>query len=65
MYDQHLSEGPRSDYAEEATAGRLRMLVRMGDTARAREAAESYVRRYPGGAHAASARRVIDGAGAP
>jgi transmembrane sensor len=65
MYDQHLSDGPRGDYAEEAMAGRLRMLVRMGDTARAREAAESYVRRYPGGAHTASARRVIDGAGAP
>jgi TolA-binding protein len=65
MYDRHLSEGPRSDYAEEAAAGRIRVLVRMGDAPRAREMAESYLRRYPGGVHASSARRVIDGAAAP
>lgn len=65
MYDQRLSEGPRGDYAEEATAGRMRMLARLGDAAKARAAAESYLRRYPGGVHAASARRVLDGAAAP
>jgi hypothetical protein len=65
MYDRHLSEGLRGDYAEESMAGRMRMLVRMRDAPRAREAAESYLRRYPGGAHAASARRVLDGPGAP
>jgi hypothetical protein len=65
MYDQRLSEGPRGDYAEEATAGRMRMLARLGDTGKAREAAESYLRRYPGGVHAASARRVLEAAAAP
>jgi transmembrane sensor len=65
MYDQRLSEGARGDYAEEATAGRMRMLARLGDVGKARETAENYLRRYPGGVHAASARRVIEGAAAP
>jgi hypothetical protein len=65
MYQQHLAEAPRGDYAEEATAGRLRLLVRMGDTIAAREAAESYLRTFPGGVHEASARRVLEGAERP
>jgi tetratricopeptide (TPR) repeat protein len=65
MYEQHLAEAPRGDYAEEASAGRVRMLSRMGDTRRAREAAESYLARFPRGVHAASARRVLESTAKP
>jgi transmembrane sensor len=65
MYDRRLADGSGGDYAEEATAGRMRVLVRLGDASGAREAAERYLRQYPGGVHVSSARRVIDGAAAP
>jgi TolA-binding protein len=64
-YEQHLAEAPHGDYVEEAMAGRMRMLVGLRDTRNAREAADSYLRQFPNGVHAASARRVLENAGAP
>jgi transmembrane sensor len=65
MYEQHLAEAPRGDYAEQAQAGRLRVLVQRGEVERAREAARQYLEAHPDGVHAASARRVLAPASAP
>ena len=56
-YDTYLSEAPRGAFAAEALGRKLAALRRTRD-ARARAVAEEYLRRYPDGPHAQSAREV-------
>jgi ferric-dicitrate binding protein FerR (iron transport regulator)/TolA-binding protein len=58
-YDRYLAEKPGGSFAAEASGRRLVALVRLGRTDAAREAAESYVKRYPRGAHAKYARELL------
>jgi tetratricopeptide (TPR) repeat protein len=65
MYEQHLAEAPGGDYAEQAAAGRMRMLLRLERHGPAREAARRYLALFPEGVHAAFARRLLEGEAAP
>jgi len=55
----YLRERPKGALAREAAGRLLEVLDRSGDQAGAVAAAESYLRSYPSGPHAAFARRVL------
>jgi TolA-binding protein len=57
-FNRYLTEQPSGPLAREAAGRLLELLRQTGDTARAREAAESYLKRYPTGPHAALARSL-------
>jgi hypothetical protein len=65
MYKQNLTESPHGDYAEEAMASRMALLVRVGEPAAARVAADAYLLEFPRGTHVPIARRIIADAPAP
>ena len=65
MYGQYLAQAPGGVYAEQSTAGRMRVLAGNPKSRRAREAAEAYLRKFPGGVHAPFARRVLEGSSKP
>jgi hypothetical protein len=58
-----LSEQPGGALASIAHGRMLEAYVRLGDRGRAESTARSYLERYPGGAHADQARKVLDRAG--
>jgi len=64
MYERYLST-PQTDYREEAMAGRLRLLLGSHSTEAARQAADSYLKNFPNGVHAATARRVLESPPSP
>ncbi len=57
-FETYLREQPSGALRAEASGRLLESLSRSGQTARAREASEQYLARYPKGAHAALARRL-------
>jgi hypothetical protein len=58
-YERYLAEKPGGAFAAEASGRRLVSLVRLGRTDAARSAAESYLKRFPRGAHATYARELL------
>ena len=59
-YDTYLSESPNGEFAADALAGKMRITVRTQGTAAARPLAMQYLQRYPNGAHADSARKIVE-----
>lgn len=58
-YDDYLSRAANSTYAAEALGRKMTMLGRSFGAARARPVAEEYLRRYPKGSYAGSARALL------
>lgn len=58
-FRQYLKERPNGALAREASGRLLEALDHSGDRAAARQAAEAYLARYPGGPHAAFARELL------
>jgi TolA-binding protein len=58
-YERYLAETPGGSFAAEATGRRLVVLVRLGRREAARSAAQSYLKRFPRGAHASYARELL------
>ncbi len=59
-YDTYLREAPSGPFAAEARAGRMRALHALGRHGDAQSAANEYLRRYPNGTSAATARRILN-----
>jgi transmembrane sensor len=57
-FKRYLTEQPSGPLAREAAGRLIELLRQTGDEARAREASESYLKRYPTGPHAALARSL-------
>ena len=55
----YLAEQPRGTFALEAAGRLVEARSRAGDTAGAREAARTYLARFPDGSHAARAREIL------
>lgn len=64
-YETYLAEASSGAYAAEALAGKMRMLLRTGDGAESRRAAEAYLSRFPNGVAAATARKILANARNP
>ncbi len=60
-FKRYLTEQPGGPLAREAAGRLIELLGQTGDAVRAREAGESYLKRYPTGPHAALARSVLAG----
>jgi TolA-binding protein len=60
-YETYLSEAPKGSFAAEAMGRKLVVLVRSGDRTASRTTAETYLKRFPHGAHAAYARESLQG----
>jgi TolA-binding protein len=58
-FKRYLIEQPSGPLAREAAGRLIELLHQTGSTAQAREAAESYLKRYPTGPHAALAESVL------
>jgi transmembrane sensor len=58
-FQRYLNEQPGGPLAREAAGRLIELLRQSGNEARAREAADSYLKRYPTGPHAALARSVL------
>ena len=58
-YERYLAETPGGAFAAEASGRRLVALVRLGRAETARASAESYLKRFPRGAHAKYARELL------
>jgi hypothetical protein len=59
-FERYLSEAPRGAFGAEAAGRLVEALDQAGDRVAARRAAERYLELYPGGPHAALAKRVVD-----
>ena len=59
LFSAFLRLAPRSNLAPDALGRKMLALHRMGDGAAARRAARLYTDRYPDGAYAASAQRIL------
>ncbi|HEY2736110.1 MAG TPA: FecR domain-containing protein [Polyangiales bacterium] len=57
----YLNEEPRGEFASEALAGRMRVVAATRGAAAAKPMALEYLRRYRGGVHAETARRLASG----
>jgi TolA-binding protein len=57
-YERYLEESPDGEFAADALAGKMRAEVTLRGKAAARPLALEYLRRYPDGVHAISARRI-------
>lgn len=57
-YALYLDEAPAGKYVADAMAGRMRVLLAMGEPDAARPIAREYMRRFPSGVHLAMARRL-------
>jgi hypothetical protein len=58
-YERYLQESPGGGYAAEALAGKMRTTLALEGRAAATPIAEDYLRRYPTGVQAASARGIL------
>jgi len=58
-YDRYLEEAPLGAYASEALGRKMTATVRVQGPRAAREVATTYLRRFPGGSYAASARALL------
>ena len=59
-YDTYLSESPAGAYAAEALAGKMRTVSKTDGRAAAQPLAREYLKRYPMGVHAGTARGILD-----
>jgi transmembrane sensor len=59
-FQRYLEESPTGGLAEQALGRIVELEDRLGHRAAARQAAQSYLQRYPGGAHETLARRVVE-----
>jgi hypothetical protein len=57
-YELYLGESADGEYASDALAGRMRVVEVLRGKAAARDLAVEYLRRYPDGVYASSARRI-------
>ncbi len=64
-FSTYLSELPGGPLAQEALGRLIEARQQAGDTAGARHAAQQYLARFPGGAHEAIARRLVEPAPGP
>jgi transmembrane sensor len=64
-YATSLKEAPNGVYAAEALAGKMRMLLMTGGGAEARSTAEIYLKRFPNGVAAATARKILTNVHSP
>jgi TolA-binding protein len=62
-FETYLREQPNGSLAREAAGRLVEARAASGDEQGARDAAARYLARYPGGPHAALARRILSGAG--
>src|SRR5262249_11483636 len=62
-FEAYLREQPGGPLAREAAGRLIEVRAASGDEPGARDAAAGYLARYPGGPHAALARRVLAGEG--
>lgn len=58
-YQTYQSESPTSELAADALAGQMRVVRRARGTKAAEPLAQEYLRRYPGGVHAAAAQQIL------
>jgi hypothetical protein len=58
-YEQYLKESPGGGYAAEALAGKMRTILALEGRSAAAPVASEYLRRYPNGVEAASARDIL------
>jgi hypothetical protein len=58
-YEKNLREAPAGSYAAEALAGKMRLSMQTAGPSAAAPAAEQYLARFPGGVHAARARKIL------
>jgi len=58
-YDRYLQEAPLGAYASEALARKMTATARVQGPRAAREVAATYLRRFPNGSYAASARGLL------
>ena len=58
-YDRYLEEAPLGAYASEALGRKMTATARVQGPRAAREVAATYLRRFPGGSYAASARSLL------
>jgi len=58
-YDRYLQEAPLGAYASEALGRKMTATARVQGAAAAREVAATYLRRFPGGSYAATARGLL------
>lgn len=59
-YETYLSESPHGHFATEAFGRKMVAISRQSGRAAARETAVEYLKRYPGGPHAAMARELVN-----
>jgi len=59
-YDRYLQEAPLGAYASEALGRKMTATARVQGPRAAREVAATYLRRFPNGSYAASARGLLD-----
>lgn len=60
-YEAYLGEAPKGAFAAEAMGRKLVVLVHSGDRESAKRTADSYLKRFPRGAHASYARELLQG----
>jgi len=58
-YDTYLHESPGGAYAAEALAGKMRAVLKTDGSAAAEPLAQEYLKRYPTGVHAGTARGIL------
>lgn len=61
-YERYLSEQPKGAYVSQALGRSMMLCFELGDRARAKSLALSYLTRFPSGPYAGSARKLSDGA---
>jgi hypothetical protein len=59
LYDQYLSQAPAGAYAAEALGRKMILTNEVGGVAAARVLAQTYLRRFPNGSYAGSARALV------
>jgi hypothetical protein len=58
-YDQYLSDAPSGAYASEALGRKMVLSGKLGRSAQTRQLAQEYLRRFPNGTYAGSARALL------
>ena len=58
-YDEYLARAPRGTYASEALGRKMILTSKLNGSSQARPLAEQYIRRFPNGAYAGSARALL------
>jgi hypothetical protein len=58
-YERYLGESPKGSYAAEALAGKMRTTLVLSGSAAAQPIARDYLRLYPAGVHAGTARDIL------